>query len=452
MEEIKIIMFRWTTLLCLAFIVSLVLGLAQPVLAQQEAPESTNEQATKQEVAATGEQSQKTKSGYQDESGFGGPSSTGAQLEEDNLEKVPLLRFPGIDQALEPWFDWKGRLNKDYGLQFGFDYTALYQGVTDSPGEDSAAGGIFRFFGNWTLVGHGGDNSGSIVFKLENRHRLGTDVAPQDLGFEAGYLGIPGTAFSDYRWGVTNLYWQQRFREGEFNFIAGVVDVTDYIDIYGLTNPWTQFQNLVFLTNPTIPAPNQGLGAAFGAMTTDNIYVVGGLADANGDPTEPGDWFDTFFNDHEYFYHLEVGWVSSFARRYFDNIHLTAWHVDERDEVQVDDGWGLAFSATTFINDKWMPFLRAGYSDDGGALLEASISAGIGYYMSDSRYLLGFGVNWGRPPDSGLDDQYTAEIFYRLQLAQNLAITPDVQLIIDPALNPDENTIWVFGLRARLAL
>lgn len=108
--------------------------------------------------------------------------------------------------------------------------------------------------------------------------------------------------------------------------------------------------------------------------------------------------------------------------------------------------------ATKFINDGWMPFLRAGYSDDGGALLEASISAGIGYYMSDSRDLLGFGVNWGKPPGSGLDDQYTAEIFYRLQLAQNLAITPDLQLIIDPALNPDENTIWVFALRARLAL
>jgi porin len=51
-----------------------------------------------------------------------------------------------------------------------------------------------------------------------------------------------------------------------------------------------------------------------------------------------------------------------------------------------------------------------------------------------------------------LDDQYTAELFYRLQLTYNLAITPDVQLIIDPALNPDENRTWVFGLRARLAL
>jgi len=187
-------------------------------------------------------------------------------------------------------------------------------------------------------------------------------------------------------------------------------------------------------------------------MATDNIYVVGGLADTNGDPTEPGDWFDTFFNDSEYFYHFEVGWTSSQDRIYLDNIHLTGWYADERENALVEEGWGLAFSAAWFVQDTWMPFLRAGYSDDGGALLEASVSGGIGYYFKESKDLIGFGLNWGRPPDSGLDDQYTAELFYRLQLTQNLAITPDVQLIIDPALNPDENRIWVFGLRARLSL
>ncbi|NIN00796.1 MAG: hypothetical protein GTO24_22765, partial [candidate division Zixibacteria bacterium] len=74
---------------------------------------------------------QKTKSGYEEVPKFGGPSSTGAQLEEDNRVTVPLLRFPSIDWALKPWLDWKGSLDKDYGLSFGLDYTALAQGVSD---------------------------------------------------------------------------------------------------------------------------------------------------------------------------------------------------------------------------------------------------------------------------------------------------------------------------------
>jgi porin len=44
------------------------------------------------------------------------------------------------------------------------------------------------------------------------------------------------------------------------------------------------------------------------------------------------------------------------------------------------------------------------------------------------------------------------ELFWRWQLARQLAVTPDLQLLINPANNPDEDAIWVFGLRGRFAL
>ena len=68
---------------------------------------------------------------------------------------------------------------------------------------------------------------------------------------------------------------------------------------------------------------------------------------------------------------------------------------------------------------------------------------------------LGFGLNWGEVNEStygrGLRDQYTAELYYRIQFWEDLAIAPDVQYIRNPALNPAANALWVFGLRARLA-
>ena len=420
------------TVLLLTAAALLVLVLARPVPAQDSAAD----------------QGPKTKSGYEDVPQFGGPSSTGAQLEENDEVREPLLRFPGIDKALKPWFDFKANLNKKHGFSFAFDYNALYQGVSESLGEDTAAGGIFRAYGSWTLLGRDTGHRGSLTWKVENRHRLGTDIAPQNLGFAAGYNGITGTMFSDYEWGVTNLFWRQEFSQGRFVVLAGKVDPTDYLDVYGLINPLTAFQNLSFLTNPTIAAPNQGLGLAGGGMITDNLYAVAGFSDANGDATRSG--FDTFFDDNEYFKHIEFGWTSSKDRIYFDNIHITAWHQDTREKANVEDSRGLAFSATKFINDTWMPFLRAGWSEGNAPLLEGTVSAGVGYYMSPRKDLIGFGLNWGRPSTQGLRDQYTAELFYRLQLAQNLAVTPDVQLLIDPALNPNEDQIWVLGLRARL--
>ncbi|MDX2502329.1 MAG: carbohydrate porin [Deltaproteobacteria bacterium] len=35
-------------------------------------------------------------------------------------------------------------------------------------------------------------------------------------------------------------------------------------------------------------------------------------------------------------------------------------------------------------------------------------------------------------------------------MTEYLQITPDIQYVIDPALNPEEDHSWVFGLRARL--
>jgi len=168
------------------------------------------------------------KSGYEEVPQFGGPSSAGAQLEEDDRPKETVLRFDGIQRGLAPYFDFKKRLQEDHGFSFGADYTALYEAASDSPGEDHAGSGIFRLFGNWTLVGHGTANTGSIVFKGENRHTLGTDVPPSALGFETGYVGLYAAPYNDADWWLTNLYWQQRTREGRLNFVAGIVDATDY--------------------------------------------------------------------------------------------------------------------------------------------------------------------------------------------------------------------------------
>ncbi len=378
---------------------------------------------------------------------FTGPSSVGGELEEDTKVREKRSLLPGVDNALQPWFDWKKQVNQDVGLNFGLDYNIVYQKLTNSLNIDEAGGGIFRFFGDWTLLGRNTDHPGSVVFKVENRHDFGK-VAPQNLGFQAGYSGITSTQYSDFGWGVTNLFWKQKFNNGRISFLIGKVDPTDYVDIYALTNPQTHFQNLAFLTNPTISAPNQGLGMALGAMISDNVYLVTGFSDANGEATEAG--FDTFFNDGEYFKHFEIGWTSSPDRIYFDNIHLTAWHSDAREKANTPETWGLAMSASWFVDDLWMPFLRGGYSNGGASLMKGSVSAGLGRYFPESGNLLGFGLNWGQPADTNLDSQVTTEIFYRIQVTQNWAITPDIQVLFNPALSPDKSAIAVFAIRSRI--
>lgn len=251
---------------------------------------------------------------------------------------------------------------------------------------------------------------------------------------------------------MTNLYWQQKSAKGRFNFVLGQVDATDYLDVYGLINPQTAFQNLSFSTNPSIASPNQGLGGAVGIAPSDKTYIVAGFSDANGDPTDPF----TTIDEGEYFKHIEFGLVSGPDRRYFDNIHITYWEVDQRVAAGVPPGSGWAFTAAKFINDRYMPFLRIGDSDGGGgALMEQNVSVGLGIHW-ETRNLFGIGLSWGQPSamsfGPGLEEQVTFETFYRFQLSQIFAVTADLQGIFDPAQNPTEDQIWIFGIRARLTL
>ncbi len=383
---------------------------------------------------------------------FGGPDQVENQLEEDAASKEPLVQF----DFLKPYLDFKERLKESLGFSFGVDYTAVYLKATESIGQDEAASGMVRLFGAWEFVGRGSANAGALVYKLEHRHKY-TSTAPGSLGFELGYVGLIEPPFSDAGFVLGNFYWRQRLARGKVSFVAGWVDATDYLDVYALASPWLHFMNFVFSTgSASIPVPNQGLGVAAGVFITNQVYATAGLADSNSDPTRPWDGFDSFFSQAEYFKHVEVGWTTSQDRVYLDNVHVTFWHADEREEAAVPNGWGLNLSATRYISDKWLPFLRAGYAKDGGSLLERSVSVGFGYQWVPYQDLVGFGFNWGQPNETtfepGLDDQYSLEAFYRLQLAGQLALTPDVQLLFNPALNPDASSTWVFGIRARLAL
>ena len=391
------------------------------------------------------------------ERGFGGPDQVENQLAADAEPKPTVFRFDGIQRGLAPYFGFKERLKKDRGISFGMDYSAVSFSASESAGEDRASSGMFRFFGDWELTGRGTTSPGKLVLKVENRHAYSA-VAPKGLALETGYVGFWEAPFSDEGWRLTNLYWLQRFSEGNGVALFGFLDVTDYVDVYAMASPWLHFMNLAFSTGSASIAlpPDATLGAMVGGFVSDTMYVQAGISDANARPTDPFNGFDTFVNDNEYFSHLELGWTPSYDRRYFDNLHFTLWHVDELEAAATNAGWGINGSYTRFIGDKWLPFLRGGYAEDGGSLLSKSVSAGVGYYMRERADLLGFGLNWGEPNKDtfgpGLSNQIAAELFYRVQFSPNFAITPDLQYIKDPALNPGVDSTWVLGLRARLAL
>ena len=64
-------------------------------------------------------------------------------------------------RPLAPLRDWRDGVAEKTGLNWGLDYTALFMGVCDSPGEDDASSGMVR----------------SVGARAEDGHRFGAESA-----------------------------------------------------------------------------------------------------------------------------------------------------------------------------------------------------------------------------------------------------------------------------------
>jgi porin len=365
--------------------------------------------------------------------GFGGPESVENRLAEDD-HQLPF----------------KDRLKKN-GLNIAVDYSALALTMSDTlPGaDDEAASGMLRFYGSWDLVGRDTANVGSVIWKIEHRHSY-TDTEPKLSTFNSGISGLQAPPFSDQEERLTNLYWKQRLNDGRSTVMAGFFDATDYVDVYAVASPWTGFVNFAFSTGTnTMALPGDAaLGVAAATLITENIFVIAGVTDMESDPTKPLDGFDSVADEKNFFKTLELGWTSGHTNLYVDNIHITLWDADESDFMNQAADSGVNISASKMIG-AWLPFVRAGVADKGSLLgIDKSISTGFAYYgLGGEKNNLGMAVNWA---DAGSEDQYTFEAFYLIKVLPTWEVTPDIQLIKNPASNNDDDSVMVYGLRTRL--
>jgi porin len=372
-----------------------------------------------------------------------GPGSTRAQLESDSRSQFG-------------WSDWKASLKDRTGLDFGFDFIGLGMVATESVGKNTAGTGVARLFAEWVLTGRGTKNTGSLIGKVDYRHALGP-VPIKSYGGELGYAGIIGPTYSDQRLRLTHLFWNQIFAQGRGAVYAGWLDVTDYVDANALASPWQGFTNLQFETGAgTIGGlPDAALGVAAAYFFKHNIYIMGGIVDANGNARNPLAGFETYFGKRETFKSFEVGWTTGPKARFFNSAHVTLWQQDARTDEGTSSGYGVSFYLSRVLSKHWLPFLRGGWADAGDAIYETAFSGGFGYSKDPSKGLLGVALGWSRPNEdtygAKLEDQIAIEAFWMFELAKFIELTPSVQYIINPALNPNANSTVLFGLRFRAA-
>ena len=418
------------------------LGLPVALAQSQSSPE--------QQPATSQQQPSAQKTQYPPDLLDGSLSALG-DLKDDYSETTSRLR-----SGLESWFAWKKRLAEEHGFGFSASWGVLWQNYTNSRiAQPNAVGSKVTINLFYDLFKHNEPDAFSVDIAVEDRRPLGTDRPPLQGGIGAGSLVPTAPTWGQFDIGVTQLYVRQSLFENHFQYTVGKIIASNYVDPYPFFDDNRQFLSQQFSTNPTIQSPLRGFGGVAAWYPTDGgLYLKTGMFTSLSSDT--GSTIADFFSKDEHFYMLEVG-LSSLARTGTaiqargptdaDNIHVTGWYRNATNESP--RSYGFAFNANYKIGQRFMWFLRGGWSKD--FLADGAVSGGFGWRPPKERSdLFGVGFGWTHPSSGALRSQYTAETFYRLQLVQNLAITPDIQLVIDPALNPRVNTICVFSLRGRI--
>jgi carbohydrate-selective porin OprB len=306
----------------------------------------------------------------------------------------------------------------------------------------------------YDLFNHNEPDAFSIDMAIEDRRPIGTDLPPLQAGIAAGSIVPTAPTWSKFDLGITQFYIRQSLFDNRFQYTIGKILAPNYVDPYPFFDDNRQFLSQQFSTSTTCQCPLWGFGAvAAWFPTPDNLYLKGGMFTSNSSAT--GSTIGDFFTKSEHFYMLEVGLsglagagtpIQARGPTDVDNIHVTVWY---RDETGADPhSYGAMLSANYTIDESVLVFLRGGRSKNFAA--DGTVSTGLGWRPPNERSdLLGVGFGWTHPSSSAQRSQYVVEGFYRYQPLRNFAITPDVQWVIDPTLNPTVNGMFVFSLRAR---
>ena len=355
------------------FLFLLQVFIAPFVFAEQSEKQNHTESESEGKLKAE----RKSRSGYEaDDIGTGGRSSVTKQLYFDDAFVPEHLRFPEFDKSLQPYYEWKRGIRQKNDLELGTDYTSLFQSASESlSSSESAAGGVYRFYGRWLALNKNQKNSGALVFKIEHSHNYGTNLSPDELGPELGYLGSTGTLYSDFDLVLNDLNWMQRFNDGQAELIIGRLDINDYMDVVDYANPWTTFQNSNILENHSIAIPETSTGFNLSNWINKHWYLKAAISDANGKLSD----IAVFEHGAEFFSYAEMGWAPSSTERELKGLHVTIWHADERVSEKVPEGEGVAVGGSWGFNKEWIVFGRFGQSTGGASLMRRSTTFGVSH-------------------------------------------------------------------------
>jgi porin len=350
-----------------------------------------------------------------------------------------------IDRLFDPSRCIDAKLEACGGPTFFGLYSPMWQVGTQGGPQNNMLSQSLVLYSEWELS-HETGNEGTLyaLFGHESE-MLGTTA-----GEFAGSIGtsiLPNDDVGNAVTGLGHLAWHQKLCGGRIEFsvgqllLAATLDQNDYAG-------WdrTSFAAEPLAKNPVRNFPLAGLGIDAAINVTDQFQLTFVLIDADGYPFHPD--LKSFGRRFAYIpgiiYKPTIEGLGK--GRYEFNFSHTE-RTERFNPGQSSSVW--LFSANQELSPRLAAFSRFGTGDGRRTTIQQSLVAGLVFTQAFgfNNDWLGLGFIWNDPSDGNRSDDFGMETFWRLQLTENIQLTPDLQLYFDPSNSSNGNTEAAFGLR-----
>ncbi|MBI1921740.1 MAG: carbohydrate porin [Geobacter sp.] len=229
---------------------------------------------------------------------------------------------------------------------------------------------------------------------------------------------------------------------------AGKIDLTNYFDANAVANDENaQFLSGAFVNSAILGAPGNGPGVRLQAKLAEPLTL--GLGYGSGD-TDTSDVFDHGYGIAELDYNIKMGELEGNYRVYASVDGTVA---DGEAKLAQKNAIGFGASLDQQITDKLALFARYGQRDKDVYLTRKAWSVGgqlCGLVPERKDDVFGFA--YGQIEAVGASTQEKlAEAYYKVQVNDQIAVTPVVQYLINPLGNRDADNVVALGLRSQIS-
>jgi porin len=346
---------------------------------------------------------------------------------------------------------WTKGLLKRGGITTDLFLMFFYQWSSDVLfGGDDFGSFVYRSTGDWEIVKDTPLGDAFLEWNLTGSVGFGFDEEDESLagGLQIGDQSVINTNVVPDTSALDEIFFKQVIADGSWVVIAGRVDQSFHFDVNRIANDaYRQLQAFVFVNNLSIPFPLYGgIGGLISWKATERLTLRIGGGESGSD--EPWKFWETL-DDGNWYQLAEADLALDVPGLGKGTYRLTPWH----NHLAGKDGWGVGGNFDQELGLPWLvAFFRFGVGNGDVTPVERHVSGGLAIEKPFGRSgdQLALGAGWSRPSAPGTRSETFLELQYRVQLTKTLELSPDLQLILNPASNPDTDTIVVPGIRLTL--